>query len=199
MIIRLAFVAALLSMIVGCAQNHAWYDNARVLEATPTHPASGGKEQRAFVSSELKDAELGPLFVDEVTIKGTKPGTYPEEFLPRLALATRAGAAAAAMESKRFSALVDSKEDAEYLLATEALVHVAVLEDGRVVEDPVMGDIRSKAVVVYTITNRATGRVAVKYSNIVYSDWGYTKRVYEDLERKLNSAGADLLFIFVEM
>ncbi|PLX42781.1 MAG: hypothetical protein C0608_01575 [Deltaproteobacteria bacterium] len=199
MVIRLFFVAAVFSLLLGCAQNHAWYDNARVLEATPTHPASGGKEQRTFVASEVKDANLGPVYVEEVTVKGTKPGTYPKEFLPRLALAARAGAAAAVMESKRFSALVDSEDAAEYLLSAEALVHVAVLEDGRVVEDPVMGDIRSKAVVVYTITNRATGRVAVKYSNIVYSDWGYTKRVYEDLERKLNSAGADLLFIFVEM
>ncbi|GAB4270411.1 MAG: hypothetical protein Kow0092_24790 [Deferrisomatales bacterium] len=179
----------LCSLVGGCAgppkRVRATLDNRPALASTLERPAAGSVEQRTY-----RDASfLGRRFPMAVVARPTvvaRAGGAPARarFLAALEEELWAGTVEALRASGRFGAVRGGEggvPDPEALRCTvEALPHVAALGE-RVRPDPVFRDPRPKIVLVFTLTEAATGRVVLKYTDWRISQWEYGPWAMEEL------------------
>ncbi|TAL18203.1 hypothetical protein EPN96_02640 [bacterium] len=195
---KFAVLALIGVALWGCSADHLWYGNDRALSATPDNPVPGGPEERTYVAPEAKGVSFGKVYIGPVTVRSTRQEGLPEDFTARVASSAAMGAALAVKNSERFKGVAADETEADQLLSIEALAHVSVVGQ-KFLSDPVLKDPRSKIFMVYTLREARGGKVLVKYSSVENSDWDYTQRVVDDLQKLARDAAQGLMFVFTEL
>jgi hypothetical protein len=180
-------------LLFGCA---SWrspdpqrYDRRRPMESTLEKPVVGPLEERVYHSMAFARKKFDSVTVEAPKIVSTAPDDASQKgFLQRLEQATEEGARRALEQSGRFGKVwVAARElgpepaASATFLTTEMMAHIAY-QNGRIVSDPALRDPRSKLICIYTLKERATGKVIFRVTTMSQSFFEYGDAAMGELE-----------------
>lgn len=171
-----------------------WYANKAAFGSTLEKPVQGGPDERTFVDPLLKGASLRTVRILPATVSMTAKSEDYAQFAEKFSGLALAGLKKALLESGRADRIAEPGQRADYTVRTEALVHIS-LQGGRVVSDPVYGDKRSRATVIFTVTDGDEKKIYMKYTTMVVSQWDYASYALEELEMAGAEGAADMLYL----
>lgn len=183
--------------LAGCKHgsgDNLWYTNRAAAASTLEKPVQGSPDERTFVDESIKGKGLKVVFVAPVKVSATTKGDETARFMAKFAAVAETGAKQALVQSDRIDRLSGNADEADTLVSLEALIHISTL-DGRVVNDPVMKDPQSKAFLIYSITDAKSGKLLLRHTGTLISQWEYAPMAMDDLEMTGKALARDFLYL----
>lgn len=197
-VLPIAFCAVFLAFVCGCSSlstDRGWIGNTRALSSTPTSPAKGENDARAYINPAYLEASFGVVKVVTPTLLLSPRRMGEEKYLKSLAIEVTESAKAALRLIERFEGVQGGSEaSAQTELEIEGWVHLHS-DESNVFADPLYGEYVSRLVVIYTLRDLSNGEIIAKYTANLPSQWEHPQRVHEELLEKAVEAADELGFM----
>jgi hypothetical protein len=206
MFVRLARIVSICLIglaVYGCAslpEERGWIDNQRALASTLRRPTKGDNDVRAYLNKDYLEANFASVKVLTPSILLSPQREGERKFLSRMVTGLGDAAINALWLTEKFTlVLADTPGVASSTeLSIEAWVHLAN-DDMRLVADPLFQEKVSRLVVIYTLTETASGKTIAKYTANLSSKWDHPERVKEDMLEKTTEAADELGFMLYQL